>query len=413
MREDNKVRYRLIKAGEHGQSIFVDITDEAAVEAVRHQFGNRNLLISTGYYTAADASAPRIYPLRVHIACRDLEQARISTLGAGYYINGLFCIPLDCLEIILTRVGDIVGLTAVGSNYADRNGGNNRGLANTGRQGDGKGSIYITAGNTINNTSAGDSSRITGTDVTSTATATEMIITVPPIVLGQPTALMPAINYQLARKMAEDGVPSIDVDVYEQNHFIPLPNSLRGSRYVIHLTVKELLSLDATGISELAKNPRPEDSLIMPRFIPEAAERFAGTCAEFEKKHCQQDKLRALILKNWQIPPCIRRLSWADLETNTALEACRVISGFFSFIHARNDEIWYHVLRLARRNSIQDIRGHQKLRAIIAFALENPLPPECSHPLVRQFCPAGGCFMTELIEECENPLLFELRGKQK
>jgi len=366
----DNARYTILKAVKGVKPLFINMADEAAVEAVRNRFGNSDLLISACYYTGPHSSAERIYPLRFHIVSSDLEKARVSALEACYYINERRSIPLDCQEIT----------HAAGADIADN---------------------YI----------AGDSSKLTATDVTGTATAAEMVIIVPPIVLGgQPTALMPAINYQLAREMAEDGVPSIDVDVYEQNHFIPLPNSLRGSRYVIHLTVKELLSLDAGGISELTKNPRPEDSLIMPRFIPEAAERFAGTCAEFEKKHCQQDKLRALILKNWQIPPCIRRLSWADLETNTALEACRVISGFFSFIHARNDEIWHHVLRLARRNSVND---QQRLRAIVTFAIENRTFMGCGHPLLRQYCLPGRCFMTELIEECENPLLFELRGEQE
>lgn len=431
-RNIDNARYRLMKGGECGESKFVDITNDRGIETVRNQHGNYDLLISTGYYTDSDPSAPRIYPLRVHIACRDLEQARISTLEACYYFNEWLNIPLDCLEIILTSVGDIVGHAAVGSNYAGKhslqaghiigrsggdrggqdkdigshcagendktgkNGRNNRGLASTGRQGDGKGSIYI----------AGGSSNTTGTGVTGTAAAAEMIITVHPVVFGgQPTPLMPALNYHLARQAAEAGASSIDIDVYQRDSFIPLPNSIRGSRHVIDLTMKELLHLDASGISELAKHPRPEDSLVMPRFTPEAAEWFAATCSEFEKKQRQQDKLRKLILqKGWQIPPCIKRLPWADLAKDAALEACRVISGAYSFLGSREDEIWYHILRLARRNAVHD---QQRLRAIVTFAVENKMFMGCEHPLLKRFCSAGKCFLAELLQEREEPYLFE------
>lgn len=45
------------------------------------------------------------------------------------------------------------------------------------------------------------------------ASAAEMVILIPPVVFdGQPTTVMPAMNYDLARQMADDGISNIDVD---------------------------------------------------------------------------------------------------------------------------------------------------------------------------------------------------------
>jgi len=444
MREDNKARYRLVKAGEHGKSMFVDIADEHAVEAVRNRFGNHDLCISACYYIAPDPSAPRIDPLRFHIISPNVEQARISTLEACYSLNERLSIPLDCLEIILTGVGDVVGHAAVDGYHADRNnrqtgpiisrdgsdrsgqdkdtayycaskndksgenGRRNHDIANTGHQGDGKGSIHIAAGNPVNNSSAGDNSQTTGADITGATTTGEIIITVPPVVFGgRPTPLMLAMIYHLARQMTEDGIGNLDIDVYQRDRFVHLPNSINTltGRYVFPLLIKELLYLDGETIVELARKPKAEDSMAIPRFIPEAAEWFADVKAEFEQEQRRQNELRELIQqKGWGILPCIRRLQWTDLDESTALETCRLIAQWYSFINAVDDEIWYHVLRLARRNAVND---QQRLRAIVTFAVENTIFMACEHPLLKRFCSASRCFMTKLIEECEEPYLFE------
>jgi hypothetical protein len=240
---------------------------------------------------------------------------------------------------------------------------------------------------------------------------TSISLIVPPIVFGGClTPLMPATNFKLARQMVKDGIKNIDIDVYQRDSFIPLPNSINSAtyRFVISLVMKELLYMDANRIVELSKQPRPQDSMIIPQRIPEAVEWFAEVHTEFEKEQHRQNELRKLVLTNgWQIPPCIRRLTWADLDRNTALEACRLISGTYSFLGSQKEEIQYHILRLAKRNAIEGLREYQKLRAIMTFGVENPTLAECQHPLMSRFCPAGGCFMTELIEEYEKPYLFE------
>lgn len=439
-----KAKYRAIKTSGCGEPFFVDMTNDDAVEILRCRFGNRDLLISACHFTSADPSPPRIYPVRFHIISAGLERVRASALEVFYYINERFCIDPAGIDIILSNLGDIANHAADDGNHADnnnhqtshiigqggsdhrdqdkdisshcagendktgKNGGNNRGLASTGPKGGSKGSNYIADGNTINNSSAGGSSKTTGTDITGTATAAEMMTAVPLVVHGsQPTPLLPVLNYQRARQMAEDGIDNLDLDVYQRDRFIRLPNSINAvtGRYVIPLSIKELLYLDGKAIDELARKPKAEDSEALPHSIPEAAAWFGEIHAEFDKKQRRQNKLRELILRDgWQIPPCTRRLLWGDFDKKTALEACRLIAQWYSFINAADNEIWYHVLRSARRNAVND---QQRLRAIVTFAVENRMFMGCDHPLLKRFCPAGRCFIAELIEAYERPYLFE------
>jgi hypothetical protein len=115
---------------------------------------------------------------------------------------------------------------------------------------------------------------------------------------------MPALNYHLARQVGEAGSCGIDIDVYQRDFFIPLPNSVRRDSHIIPLTFKELVNLDAIAVARLSKSPLSEDSLILSYHVFEAAEWFAETCAEFEKKQHRQDEFRKLLLqKGWEIPP--------------------------------------------------------------------------------------------------------------
>jgi hypothetical protein len=218
---------------------------------------------------------------------------------------------------------------------------------------------------------------------------------------------MPALNYHLACQMADERIDNIDIDVYQGDHCLALPNAINSAtgRFVIPLTMKELLYLDGNGLAELAKRPKPEDSLILARRIPAAAEWFAEALADFEKKQRRQDQLRKLMLeKGWEIPPCIRRLQSLRLYDDVRLEAYRVLSQFYSWIKASHAETRHLIYRVDQRNPIKD---YQRLSSIITYAIENLWFVGCEHPLLQRFCPAGKCFLAELIKEYGQPRLFE------
>jgi len=124
--------------------------------------------------------------------------------------------------------------------------------------------------------------------------------------------------------------------------------------------MKELLYLDVNGFIELSKQPKPEDSMILPHRIPEAVEWFNEIYTEFETKLLRQDELQKLMLeKGWEIPPCIRRLQQLCLYDKVRLEAYRVISQFYSWIGAGPDEIRHQIHLVDRRNPIKNYKKYR------------------------------------------------------
>jgi len=350
---------------------WVHTNDYQTKDCWRQKYKDKNLFFSAACFYSPEKSAKCTASMYFVLRARSLDDIREPTIKTCLYISDNFSIPQDCIEVI----------------YAGGSNGTDAGAA---------GSAANNGGESGNNTHNAKSA------------AAETVILIPPIVFtGQPTPLMPAINYELARQLVEDVTENIDIDVYHRSYLIKLPNSFspKTGSYVIPLTIKELLYMAAQAIAELSKQPRPEDSLIMPCSVPEAAEWFGRLLEETKKTQERQHQLQNLLFKDgWQTSPCTRRLLWADLDKNNALEACRIISQFYSWIKASPDEIWHYLQQINRRNRIED---YQRLRAILNFATENPRFANCEHPLLKQFCPAGKCFMAELNSEYECPSLFQ------
>ena len=409
VKADKDIKYRLLKALRGGKPAFINTADAAAIEAFRDRHSNLDLFMSTWSSSTPDPSAPRNYDLRFHIAAPDLETARVSALQTAYYITENFNIPDEYLDIVYDGGGK-VGANATGRGDHDGETGQIAGKSRN--MADGR--VNSSTAGPGNPDHAGEKAAPNSGGCRSSGNAKEgtsaagITISIPPVVFGwQPTPLMPASNYHLARQMADGGIKSIDIDAYQRDHWVALPNSIRGitGRFILPLSLKELLYLDGNGITELAKQPKPEDSLIMPRPVSEAAEWYAETLAEFEKRQRQQDDLRKSVLDNgWEVPPCLRHLMRLRLYDHNRLEAYRVISQFFAAIQAGPRELGHLIHTVDRRNPLRD---SQRINAIITFAAENPWFAGCKHPLLQQFCPAGGCFMAEMIKEYEQPRLFE------
>jgi len=387
MENSHNAKYRILKASKHGRSTFVNMADDDAMQVFRNQYSNQDLFISTWYSAVPDLSALRNYTLCFYIVTDDPEAAHVRAHEACSYISENFSVPQDCIEVIYNGSSSAADKPDKDSNHADDSGAGN------------------SAGN-YNATNDWDGNNTTDSDKAAIITA-EIMILIPPVVFdGLPTPLVPALNYYLARQIADDGIENINIDVYQRDHFIRLPNSVNTvtGRFVIPLSMKELLYLDANCIAELSKQLRPEDSMILPHRVPEAADWFVEVHDEFEKKLLRQDELQKLMLqKGWEIPPCIRRLQQLCLYDNIRLEAYRVLSQFYSWIGASPDEIKYLINFVDRLNPIGN---YHKMNAIITFGVENPWFVGCQHFLLEQFCPAGKCFMAELIEEYEKPYLF-------
>ena len=348
-------KYLLLKAFKDEEPVLIRSDDGHARQSFRSKYENKDLWVWPNLYTAPDLSAEQICPLRFHIVAENLMQARKNTIEACYYITENFAIPEDGVEVICNRGEGIVG--SIDSNAVP---------------------------------------------------TAEMVTIISPLVFGSPsTQLMPVINYHLARNLVRAGIKNIDIDVYQRDKLLRMPNSFNSalSGYVIPLTCKELLYLSPDAIINLAQNPRPEDSMVIPRHVPEAVDWFTMVFKDIENNHKKQEQLLNLIFqKGWETPPCIRRLQRLCLNGNVRLEAYRIIAQFYSWIKSSVGEIWFQIQDLDQRNPI---KNYQKLKAIIAFAFENPQFAGCEHKLLKRFCPAGKCFMAKLIKECEKPHLFE------
>lgn len=359
--------YRMVKTKGTNTGVFVNSENPEALDTVRAHRGNQDLLISVAFYESADPSSRCMYALCFHVRASSLEQVRRSALEAVYYLGENCGIPEESVDFICLGVGIVPE----------------------------------------DNNRPSYSSRHDGRADAGTTTPAEIVILVAPSVFdGRPTPLMPSLNYDLARQMRDDGVENVDIDVYVRDHVILPPNTTNSAtgRAVIALHGEELVYLDARTIFEMSKQPRPDDSFAVCHRVPEAAEWFAEALQEKEKHVRRQSQLRDRLARNgWVVPPCIRRLDWVDLSEDSALDACRIIAACYRFMGAGEDEVWYHIRRLDQRHGLQQ---GARLRAIVTFGSENPTFVGCNHPLTRQFCPASGCFMKELMTEIKNPRLF-------
>jgi hypothetical protein len=346
----------MVKTKHAKTAVFISIDDSAALDAFRARRGNRDLLVSVAFYESADPSSRCVYALCFHVRSCNLEQARQSALEVVYYLAEHCGIPPESLDLIFTGGGIVA---------------QDDGRANTG-----------------------------------VAAPAEIVILVPPSVFGaRPTPHALTINYDLARRMSADGL-QVDVDAYQkEQQFVWLPNTFitDAGGHAVVIKADELLNLSAKAVSVLSVGPRDDDSFAACRPVPEATEWFAETLAEKEKQARQQSQLRDKLLGRWVVPPCVRRLDWAEMSEDSALEACRIISACYRFLGAGPDEVWYHIHRVSKRHGL--LEG-ARLRAIVTFGGENPAFLGCEHPLLRQFCPAGGCVMKELMNEIKNPRLF-------
>jgi len=345
-------RYRAVQSKRHRRPIYVDLTDEQAVENVRDQLGNHDLTVSVCDVQAPDSPAERIYPLYSVVSAADLELARISAAEMCCYLLERLNVPEESLELILVVNSNAEGATEQGS-----------------------------------------------------MSGHQIIARIPPAVLGAPkTSLMLPANYDMARQMVRDGVKNLLVDIYVRHYAIPLPGSLWNDRYVTLLTMKELLHLDAHRLDELSQSRRGEDFLVDSSCVPQAARWLAQILRAEHVEHAKQQGLQSRLQRDgWLIPPCIDRLMWADLSPRAVIEACRILSRYYPLIGAHTQETWHHILRLDRRHGIKD---YPYLDNIVTFGIENPAFVGCDHRLLQELCRAGKCGMVNLLAECQEPLLF-------
>jgi hypothetical protein len=245
-------------------------------------------------------------------------------------------------------------------------------------------------------------------EIIHTGTGQIYIVVLPEVFAGehQLSDLMPRVNYALARTLFKHCSTTIDIDVYHHNYLIPLANTLNPAtgRYVISLSLNEFLNLDTVVITELAQQPRPEYSMVIPYTSSSATRWFAEVLAETLQSANLQARLRIAFLKSgWQILPCIARLSRNTYQGNAALEAARITAQFIAWIGAAQEEVRRQITGM---HCSESFASPQKIAAIVAFAVENPGFSGCEHPLLKAICRHKMCPMPLLKKRLrQQPLL--------
>jgi len=349
-----KPDFKLYKTAMGGKNGFLDINDPAALEQLRNNHNNADILISTCSYLSPDKSAGRQNPLYVIINSPSADDVRNSAIETIYWLTEETGISEEQMDIYYNGAASANNATKTPNNSAN------------------------------------------------------IIIYVNPGIFGSvSTEFMPLICFNLARQIIKSSIKNVLIDVYELDHCMNLPNSIISSSgtYVISLQFKELTFLSNEALAEIAKRPRPDDSYAIIEHNPSAQDWLTQKNNEIIEENKKQNTLLDLILKTgWQIPPCIQKLQSLCLYDNIRLEAYRIIAAFYAWIKASQQQIQHQIQSIDYKNPVND---HQKIRAIITFAIENPRFVGCGHLLLQRFCPAGKCFMAELINEMERPLLFK------
>ena len=348
-------RYRFVqRMGLHRPAHFLDVQSEGVAPEQRGWNEQSNLFGSVCLFATPSMEASRLYPLYFETAAHDPEELRRATLEVCYYLQD-FGVPVDCVDVVYD----------------------------------------------------GGFPLPTGDIAAPPGTFGRMQVSVCPVVYdGSPGTGGLALNYVLANQIARECMAVPDVDIYQRDHLFPVPNSINASTgcHAIPLRINELLYLDANRIRALAAQPRAAGSLVTPGRVPQATQWYANLCRDFQKRRQRQNDLtERLCQRGWEIPPCVRKLRWADLDPAAAWEACRITAGFYASIRAAEDEIWYQVMGLCRAHGIAD---HPRLGSIVKFAMENPAPVQCNHPLLQKLCPRDRCFVHTLMEVIEQPYLF-------
>jgi hypothetical protein len=99
-RNSHNASYTILKPARDDKLVFVDITNNDDVNAIRSNYKNQDLLVSACLYAAPDLSAPRIYPLYFRIVSSVPEKTRVSTIEAVFYLADNFQISQDQAETI-------------------------------------------------------------------------------------------------------------------------------------------------------------------------------------------------------------------------------------------------------------------------------------------------------------------------
>ena len=232
-----------------------------------------------------------------------------------------------------------------------------------------------------------------------------------PCVIFQPcpSSYTLALYKQIAQNARRQAVRFIDESVYTHRRLLRLPNSInsKSGLYKIPLWHKELLHLDLHNLLKLARRPRPDDCLDMPRFNPQAAQWYKDALISIARCKTKKTtkKTGEQFKYGWRIPPCIKTLQTMRLSDGTRHSTYLILARFYRWINMHPDEITETLLSIDDKNPIQQPGDIQR---IVNWAVQHPGFPGCRNDHLKQVCCKEKCFYAQMKT---NRLIHERKPK--
>jgi hypothetical protein len=197
----------------------------------------------------------------------------------------------------------------------------------------------------------------------------------------------------LARRLVKEGIPHIDLGVYQPSRVLRLPNSINSKTglYKVPLEYKELRDLGLGNVLDVARSPREEDSMAVPEESPKALGWFQAAvkwCEKLTAKRAAHPPAKGF-REGWRVPPCVRSIETATLPDGIRHDAYFVLAKFYARIGMHPAEAIERLRELDGRRPIHD---PDYIERVVQYGRKHPGLAGCNHPALERYCDRNHCF---------------------
>ncbi|OHB49689.1 MAG: hypothetical protein A2Y10_05905 [Planctomycetes bacterium GWF2_41_51] len=203
---------------------------------------------------------------------------------------------------------------------------------------------------------------------------------------------------KMAKKAEQSGAKFIDQAVYTNKRIFRLSNSInsKSNLYKIPLTFEELRDIDVSGILEISKSPRPEESFCNSKPSATAIHWYREAIKCMKNKNNQFSSIKKLNIKfkhGWRIPPCIKEIEKTILPDGIRHDTYLLLARYYSYLNMHYYEIVERLGNIDNRNPIRDL---DSIERITEFAIEHPGFAGCDNQVLKKYCKNQNCFYAKL-----------------
>jgi hypothetical protein len=219
---------------------------------------------------------------------------------------------------------------------------------------------------------------------------------VPDEIFGTPTTNTDLPIWQsLAHRLVREGVPHLDVQVYQASRVLRLPNSInsKSGLYDVALEFAEIRDLKIKDILEMAKAPRDDESMASEVDCPRAAQwlfKAREWWARNQSRFAQASKHVGAEKDGWRVPPCVRRVEAATLPDGVRHAIYFELARFNASIGMAPEE---SADRLHEIDDRHPIRDPEYIDRVVHNARKYAGFRGCPNRVLERFCDRERCFL--------------------